>query len=502
MIDHSPKCAACSATVSSGGGVDWLRSKCLVAVLGTLLCVVVSVQVHADERAAQRNLIELGAYGGLWVAPKSHELYDASTQHRELERPSSTFGLRVGYFPKWYGIEVEAGLAPNESEGSVQRRATVYTFRSHLVAQYPGCIAPFLVVGGGILGVESANRTVGDDIDAAFHWGPGIKFHVHPRWALRLDARQIVSGRRGPGRDNHFEFTGGLSYVMGWVANKDKDGDGVEDDVDACPMQAARTQDGCPVPDSDGDGLADDKDRCPQKAAKTADGCPPDQDGDGVADGDDKCPKRPGKMADGCPGDGDGDGIADDRDKCPQVAAPTTDGCPPPDPDGDGVTGEADKCPDKAETRNGFQDSDGCPDELPKAIKRFTGAIRGINFSVNSAVIYRGSYRVLNQAVAVLNEYPELKLRIRGHSDSQGNADYNRDLSQRRAEAVRQYLISKGIADARLTSEGVGPDEPVADNKTSSGRRANRRIEFVIGNDAPAKPAAVPTGAKPSSANP
>ncbi len=171
--------------------------------------------------------------------------------------------------------------------------------------------------------------------------------------------------------------------------------------------------------------------------------------------------------------------MPDDSDKCPRVAAKTADGCPP-DGDGDGIPDAQDKCPTQPETRNGFQDKDGCPDVVPKTVQRFTGAIKGITFDSGKDVIRKPSFKVLDKAAAVLTQFGDLKLQIDGHTDDQGKRDFNLDLSRRRAQAVVKYLVDKGIAAGRLKAEGYGPDKPVADNKKASGRAKNRRIEFSI----------------------
>ncbi len=104
-----------------------------------------------------------------------------------------------------------------------------------------------------------------------------------------------------------------------------------------------------------------------------------------------------------------------------------------------------------------------------------------VEFVSAKAVILDISKPVLDGVAKTLNEHPEVrKLRIEGHSDSVGNAEYNRKLSQRRAEAVRAYLIEQGVAEDRLTAVGYGPDKPVADNETPAGRERNRRVEFTI----------------------
>ncbi|HEY8144141.1 MAG TPA: OmpA family protein, partial [Kofleriaceae bacterium] len=136
----------------------------------------------------------------------------------------------------------------------------------------------------------------------------------------------------------------------------------------------------------------------------------------------------------------------------------------------------------------------------PKAIKKFTGVIKGINFKVNSADLTKGSFRTLDAAVKVLVEFPDVKMEISGHTDDTGSADLNRDLSQRRAETVKEYFVSKGIGDDRLTAKGYGPDKPIDPAKTKAARAKNRRVEFnlIAGAGAPdegAPPAPAPAPA-------
>ena len=136
--------------------------------------------------------------------------------------------------------------------------------------------------------------------------------------------------------------------------------------------------------------------------------------------------KTPAKN--GCPAakDSDGDGVLDGDDKCPEQAGVAPDGCPDPDPDKDGVVAPDDKCPDVAETVNGFEDEDGCPDEVPQAVQKFSGVIGGIEFDLGKATIRAKSKPVLDEAVTVLEDYPALRIEVSGHTDNQGDPDKNR----------------------------------------------------------------------------
>jgi OOP family OmpA-OmpF porin len=347
-----------------------------------------------------------------------------------------------------------------------------------------GAFTPFVLVGGGGLGGISTK--MGNDVDPAFHFGAGAKLALDEYVSARLDVRDTMSPKyNAPGTSqvNHPEILLGLTFTVE-RNHPDRDGDGFADYRDDCPGVPG-TEQGCPppLPDEDGDGVADGQDQCKGEKGAAPSGCP-DTDGDGKVDSVDMCPRAAADTADGCPKvacpctDRDGDGRTDATDKCPDEPAKTADGCIDRDPDKDGILEGADKCPDQPETANGFQDQDGCPDEVPAAIKKFSGVIRGIQFATNSADITPGSKPLLDEAAKVLKEFDELKLEISGHTDTQGPRDHNLELSTKRAEAVKAYLVEQGVQPERLQARGAGPDEPIADNKTAAGRAQNRRIEF------------------------
>ena len=125
---------------------------------------------------------------------------------------------------------------------------------------------------------------------------------------------------------------------------------------------------------------------------------------------------------------------------------------------------------------NGVLDEDGCPD---KALKKFSGTIRGIKFAFNSDIIDLISYPILEEAAEVMkNHGGESIMIVEGHTDSIGSTKYNKTLSRKRAESVRQYLISKGVSPFKLKIAPYGESRPIASNKTETGRALNRRIEF------------------------
>ena len=214
---------------------------------------------------------------------------------------------------------------------------------------------------------------------------------------------------------------------------------------------------------------------------------------DGVADFRDNCPMVPEDKDnwddyDGCPEpDNDLDGIPDVNDECPnQPGERSRNGCPLNDRDNDGIADENDKCPDEPETRNEYLDEDGCPDVAPDLVKvtRTQVEIKEvIEFETGSATLLPASFRILDDVFRVLTDDPEMRLRIEGHTDSQGGDDFNLKLSNERANSVRVYLESKGVDRSRLTSVGLGETKPIDTNRTPDGRQRNRRVEFHIVRD-------------------
>jgi len=221
---------------------------------------------------------------------------------------------------------------------------------------------------------------------------------------------------------------------------------------------------------------------------------PKDRDGDEIFDDVDKCPDEPedydGHLdTDGCPDhDRDMDGVEDDQDLCPDEPEDTDnfrdeDGCPDPDNDNDGVLDVDDKCPDQPENRNGYMDDDGCPDDSPGNVEVTKDQIvikDKVLFDTGRATIKPVSHDILNAVVMVLADYPHIKVRVEGHTDSVGGSSTNRRLSQSRAKSVREYLIAQGVDGGRLTAKGLGEDTPIDTNRTRTGRANNRRVEFHI----------------------
>jgi len=205
-----------------------------------------------------------------------------------------------------------------------------------------------------------------------------------------------------------------------------------------------------PVPDSDGDGVPDDMDKCPGTPPNTpvdANGCELDSDGDGVVDSKDKCPGTPPGTkvdADGCPidGDADGDGVKDSKDQCPGTPA-------------------------------GSKVNDvGC--EIGEII------LRGVVFDTARTEITPQSALILDSVATGVASRPGTRIEIRGHTDDVGSELMNMDLSRRRAEAVKAYLVSKGARAEDLSTVGLGEMQPIVSNDTPENREKNRRVTLVF----------------------
>jgi outer membrane protein OmpA-like peptidoglycan-associated protein len=247
--------------------------------------------------------------------------------------------------------------------------------------------------------------------------------------------------------------------------------------------------------DRDGDGLLDPDDECPDDPEdhdgfEDQDGCPEDQDsdGDGIPDSRDACVLEPEDAdgyldTDGCPElDNDLDGILDEADRCANDPEDPDgfqepDGCPDLDNDGDGLTDVQDRCPNEP----GPREEQGCP-RVYQDVEVTSTSIRihqKIFFEFDRAVIRPVSFPILDTVAQVMRDFPDITIEVQGHTDSRGNDAYNERLSGERANAVREYLVQRGISASRLTSRGYGESRPIDSNRTSSGRAANRRVEFI-----------------------
>ena len=376
--------------------------------------------------APTRNMWELGIYGGVWFPSRRIELFEPIAGlprdgQQPMKKVAPEIGLRAGYYPfRFFGAELEGGVMPARTRDT-NNPATAWALRGHLVGQIGlWSITPFLLVGAGMIGVNSdaPPNSLGVEQDVAIHFGGGAKFFINDRIMMRLDIRDVVSNRIGVGEGltSSPEILLGLTVTLG------------------------------------------------RKKEKRARPSTDDRDGDRIIDRDDFCPDVYGPGPRGCP----------------QVCID--------DNDGDGLENPVDACPNDPETRNGFEDADGCPDVVPPELSELAGIMEGITFDTDKDTIKSSSKNRLDNAVDVMKRYPDIRVMVTGHTDSQGSYRHNVDLSQRRAAAVRKYMVDAGIDGKRIETRGVGPDEPISTNDTAEGRSLNRRIEFtILGEDGPVK---------------
>ncbi len=375
-----------------------------------------------------------------------------------------------------------------------------------------GVWRPFLTTGVGVtfwrVDDQEGNRVEVPDLNDAFFdyedqqltvmFGGGMEHFISDNFSIGVAARyhlftEVLSDFKderdiggSDGLDNptgFFEFGLMLTGYLG--SCEDDDEDGVCNDDDRCPETPAGCivdeETGCEL-DRDGDGVCDGLDACPDTPAGCevdAAGCTLDSDNDGVCDGIDRCDDTPeGCEVDehGCPLDADGDGVWDCRDDCPDTPEDCNvddKGCPL-DGDGDGICDGLDECPG---TPQGLEVDDvGCPVSY-KIQKELV--LVGVTFPVNQATLTPESKEQLDKVVESLKALPHVKLEIAGHTDNSGSREYNIELSQRRAESVRDYFIEQGIDPDRLIAKGYGPDNPKYDNSTAEGRSKNRRVELI-----------------------
>ena len=429
---------------------------------------------------------------------------DENTQFDEYfavnENWNISDGMSMFTLSKYLGDNISLGLSgsvnqiSNFADGAEFINDVKY-FASDLMLKYSLAEAlnmkkmePFVGVGLGKTWMDSqfwmtSNASIGMNYWFNDVWG--LTAQVDYKLNLSENGRGNTPLAISPGTTGELypiiDEGGSMRYSVGFsvkFGGIDTDGDGVYDKHDACPDVAGLEEfNGCP--DSDGDGIKDSEDTCPLLAGSLEfDGCP-DSDGDGISDNKDACPNKAGLASlDGCP-DSDGDKITDSRDKCPNVAGPKENGgCPWPDSDGDSVLDKDDDCPSEA----GTVANNGCPEIYPsdEALAQLVEYSRTINFAFDSAKFTDGTPPVLDAIVEILVAYPKANFSVEGHCDSKGSIKVNQKISDKRSNAVVEYLTNSGIANSRLTAKGFGESMPIDTNNTMAGRANNRRVEILL----------------------
>lgn len=437
--------------------------------------------------------VEIGGTAGIHIFSETNALgRDTNETYHQVN--SAFFGLRLGVtFGDMLGLELEGGTIPTESGGGT---VTFDIFnvvgRANLIAQFrtadaSNIVIPFVVVGAGamrVMAVQSTDPSLfkEGDMGGFGYVGAGLKYRATGGWGVRLDARVHLVPSDGSGSITpEFEVLTSLYREWGRAAK---------------PKTVETTKTGSNL-DSDADGINDDTDKCVKEA----------EDKDEFQD------------EDGCPdADNDADGINDDADKCKAEAEDKDnfqddDGCPDADNDADGVPDTSDKCADAPETKNGFDDEDGCADEIPAKVTAVVGPLTGVTFKANTADLAPASTKKLDTVAAALAEFPTIKVEVAAHTDDQALAKGSKfesadALSQAQADAVKAYLVKKGVAEGNITAKGYGSTKPAQDPtglkgaKLAAARTANRRVELTLagaaGGEAAPAPAATPEAPAPT----
>lgn len=297
--------------------------------------------------------------------------------------------------------------------------------------------APYIVMGAGAISTKVTNEHSNAMMNAGLGFksdftNSGIGLRTDLRYREDFDDKNVTN----QSSFGDWVFNLGLIFPLGEKAR-------------SAPLAFAAAPMSLPPMDGDADGVLDKDDLCPNTPAGAkvnAQGCGPDSDKDGVVDSLDQCMNTPAGVtvnSQGCELDTDSDGVVDGKDQCPATMA--------------GIK----------------VDIKGCP--IPVVV-----ILKDVNFEVNSARLTQGSFAVLDKAAKDLSKRPELKIEVSGYTDDRGSDSLNQALSQKRAQTVSSYMISRGVKASCLTVKGFGEEDPVASNDTAAGRAENRRVELHI----------------------
>ena len=417
----------------------WVHKAFAKKMLPVLFSAVflLPLAAHAEIKAGS---VELSPFAG-------YNFYD--NQHNIKDRP--VFGGRIGYnFTKHFGLEGSGEFSKTrvDDRNKVATEQAQFTsptddvkitsYHLNLVYHFlpEQKFNPFVVAG---YGASHYNPEINDGDMQLLDYGVGAKYWLADNIALRIDLRDKMTF------DEHLHnlsATAGVVFAFGGKSSTpaDSDKDGVIDTLDKCP--------GTPI------GVAVD-----------ADGCPLDTDQDGVPDYLDKCPATPAGVAvdaDGCPLDTDKDGVPDYLDKCPDTPA--------------GVMVDKDGCPLVEKVKVAAT--------APEAVAILEFEV--VHFEFDKSTLTPEAKVVLKRDVQLLQENPQVHIRIAGHASASGTEEYNQALSERRANSVKKFLVSEGVIEAsRLSTIGYGETRPAAYEANprdlySDAAKANMRVVLEV----------------------
>lgn len=371
--------------------------------------------------------------------------------------------------------------------------ATYKFYNDYLLAS-DATFKPYIGLGMGyIIGRTSGNSfdLNGDPFthfidEVSLNVSTGVKYDISRKVSVFVELNAILATTEeldGASLSrNNDKFGGGkIGLFIKLGGEKDTDGDGVPDSKDECPDTPPGVkvdEKGCPL-DTDNDGIPDYLDDCPDvPGLPEFNGCP-DRDGDGLPDHIDACPDLPGPIElNGCP-DSDGDGVIDPLDLCPETPAGVVvdeHGCPV-DTDGDGLPDYIDQCPDEW----GPMEYMGCPEPPDVGWPDIQEETPEVYFETDKYELDAEAEEELSKLVNYLVENPMLNIRLYGFADPRGSSDYNKTLSARRVEAVRKYLIRKGVPENRIMVRALGEIQEInrdEDISLDERYRIARKVQF------------------------
>ncbi len=505
------------------------RARGLSLLGGLALVVVCALPAAAQQR---KYLVELGAAG-------MYQSFDDATQLAGGKGGVGRIGLWLPLnFSAEAEGQILSSKTDNTAETGVTVKSFSLSALYNILVGNSSSL--YLKVGGGSTKYGGDCPPVSTALDppcgssGALILGAGARAAVSPTVMIRGEGAFNRNSSKSVDISN-FGINLGVSFMLGSKPIEDNDADGILNNKDRCPDTPSGAQvdsrgctsdtdsDGVPngvdkcattvagatvdssgcATDSDSDNIPDGLDRCPDtQAGVLVDprGCPRDSDGDAIADGLDRCSDTPrGATVDalGCPGDEDGDGVLDGLDRCPRTSAGArvnTTGCAP---------GQSPNAPTAAPTQAPppapVQPPQGQPVQgkppaaaaaVPPAITRDTaakpakpagkiaaGVLPGVGFETGTARLSSSSYVALDSLVQILLADPTQRVEIQAHTDNSGTAAASLHLTSLQADAVRNYVVTKGVPFQQVVARGMGSTVPLTPDTTPRGRAANRRVE-------------------------